>query len=112
MDDMHHGDAPGPEHPDQGGEDGGQPAEEPEHEKEAQSDQLEEDWVVPVVDADLAEPFLPVIPEALMPTVVANEWNPDFFGRNPLFLEPMELDKKTPAGELTVLRTPHFSIAW
>ena len=97
------GDEPKPQ-PDQPGEPDEKEDEKPEpeepepkkeDEKESEANQLEEDWAY-VVDADLPEPFIPVIPEALLPTIVANEWNPDFFGHNPLFLEPMELDKKSP----------------
>ena len=58
----------------------------------------------------------------VIPTVAANEWNPDFFGRNPAFGYGMqELDRAAmedranavqSGEELMVLRTPKFSIAW
>ena len=86
----------------------------------------------------MAEPFVPLAPVVepafdgyypymapvadVIPTVAANEWNPDFFGHNPAFGFGMqELDRaamedraaaKQSGEELMVLRTPKFSIAW
>ena len=97
------------------------------------ADSLEEEFVLgfdPVIDIEdeVVVPYseveflgMPFVEEEIVPTVVANEWNPDFFGRNPEFGYFEELDNAAYADraaavqsgdELMVLRTPNFSIAW
>ena len=74
----------------------------------------------PVLDGYI--PYMAPVAEVI-PTVAVNEWNPDFFGRNPAFgeLRMQELDRAAmkdraeavqSGEELMVLRTPKFSIAW
>ena len=54
---------------------------------------IEEEVVEPVVPYSEVEfPGMPFVEEEIVPTVVANEWNPDFFGRNPEFGYFEELD--------------------
>lgn len=92
-------------------------------------DDLEEDFVVaetPVVPiAPFVEPafdgYYPYVAPEFVPTMVTNEWNPDFFGVNPGFAM-QEADRaavsdrasalSSAEDNLMVLRTPKFSIAW